>query len=88
VAEDELVEDVKRAVGIAREAMEQDSAEARKRGWGVPAPDSASVGMLAAGILVANAIKREREEQEQQQEESASRVRRARAPRARTSRVA
>jgi hypothetical protein len=87
VAEDELVEDVKRAVGIAREAMEQDSAEARKRGWGVPAPDSASVGMLAAGILVANAIKREREEQEQQQQ-GASRVRRARTPRARASRVA
>jgi hypothetical protein len=85
VAEDELVEDVKRAVGIAREAMEQDSAEARKRGWGVPAPDSASVGMLAAGILVANAIKSEREEQEQQ---SATRVRRARTPRARASRVA
>jgi hypothetical protein len=87
VAEDELVEDVKRAVGIAREAMEQDSAEARKRGWGVPAPDSASVGMLAAGILVANAIKREREEQEQEQQ-SASRVTRARTPRARASRVA
>lgn len=87
MAEDELVEDVKRAVGIAREAMEQDSAEARKRGWGVPAPDSASVGMLAAGILVANAIKREREEQEQEQQ-SASRVTRARTPRARASRVA
>jgi hypothetical protein len=86
VAEDELVAEVKRAVGIAREAMEQDAAEARKRGWGIPSPDSAAVGMLAAGILVANAIQSEREEQEKQP--SPARVTRARSARARTSKVA
>jgi hypothetical protein len=56
MARDELTEDVKRAVAIARQAMEIDAAEARKRGWGIPAPDSASVAALAAGILVADAI--------------------------------
>jgi hypothetical protein len=50
------VEDVKRAVSVAREALEQDAAEARKRGWGVPTPDSSSVAALAAGMLVAEAI--------------------------------
>ena len=50
------VEDVKRAVAIAREALEQDAAEARKRGWGIPTPDSSSVAALAAGMLVAEAI--------------------------------
>jgi hypothetical protein len=87
VAEDELVAEVKRAVGIAREAMEQDAAEARKRGWGIPSPDSAAVGMLAAGILVANAIQSEREEQQEKQP-SPARVTRARPARARTSKVA
>ena len=50
------VEDVKRAVAVAREALEQDAAEARKRGWGIPTPDSSSVAALAAGMLVADAI--------------------------------
>ena len=50
------VEDVRRAVAIAREALEQDAAEARKRGWGIPTPDSSSVAALAAGMLVAEAI--------------------------------
>jgi len=49
--------EAKRAVAIAREAMEEDAAEARKRGWGIPAPDSASVATLAAGLLIAEAIK-------------------------------
>ena len=44
MAADDLVADVKWAVGLAREAMEQDAAEARSRGWGSPSPDSASVG--------------------------------------------
>jgi hypothetical protein len=50
------VEDVKRAVATAREALEQDAAEARRRGWGIPTPDSSSVAALAAGMLVAEAI--------------------------------
>jgi hypothetical protein len=55
VAGDELA-DVMRAVALAREAMEEDARAARSRGWGSPSPDTASVGMLAAGILIANAI--------------------------------
>lgn len=54
---------MKRAVAIAREAMEEDAAEARKRGWGIPAPDAVSVATLAAGLLVADAIKAAEEAQ-------------------------
>jgi hypothetical protein len=61
VSGDDLAVEVKRAVELAREAMEQDALTARSRGWGSPSPDAASVGMLAAGILVANAIRNERE---------------------------
>lgn len=61
--EGELTEDVKRAVAIARQALELDAAEARKRGWGIPTPDSASVAALAAGMLVADAINGTREAQ-------------------------
>ena len=50
----------KRAVDLARQALEADAAEARTRGWGSPAPDSASVATLAAGILVSEAIERVR----------------------------
>jgi hypothetical protein len=77
---DELVADVKGAVAVARAAMEQDAIEARARGWGSPSPDSASVGMLAAGILIANAIKGAAREREQ--------VRTSRVKRAQTSRSA
>jgi hypothetical protein len=56
-----MAEGVKQAVAVAREAMEVDAAEARKRGWGIPTPDSASVAMLAAGILIADAIGTARE---------------------------
>jgi hypothetical protein len=77
---DELVADVKGAVAVARAAMEQDAVEARARGWGSPSPDSASVGMLAAGILIANAIKSAAREREQ--------VRTSRVKRAQTSRSA
>jgi hypothetical protein len=55
VAGEELA-DVMRAVALAREAMEEDAREARSRGRGSPSPDTASVGILAAGILIANAI--------------------------------
>ena len=73
--------EAKRAVAIAREAMEEDAAEARKRGWGVPAPDSASVATLAAGILVADAIKNVAADTQRPSE-------RRPAPRARASRTA
>jgi hypothetical protein len=56
MSRDELVADAKRAVEIAREALEDDAAEARMRGRGSPAPDTASVSMLATGILIAEAI--------------------------------
>jgi len=56
VARNGSVDDVKRAVAVAREALEQDAAEARKRGWGIPTPDSSAVAALAAGFLVAEAI--------------------------------
>jgi hypothetical protein len=74
VAGDEFVADVRGAVAVARAAMEQDALEARSRGWGSPSPDSASVGMLAAGILIANAIKSAAREREPV---TASRVKRA-----------
>ena len=54
------VAEVKRALDIAREAMERDAEESRLRGRAVASPDISSVGMLAAGILVANAIHEER----------------------------
>jgi hypothetical protein len=50
------VADVKRALDVAREAMERDAEESRLRGRAVASPDISSVGMLAAGILIANAI--------------------------------
>ena len=56
-----MTEEVKQAVAVAREAMELDAAEARKRGWGIPTPDTSSVAMLAAGILIADAIGTARE---------------------------
>ena len=56
-----MAEEVKQAVAVAREAMESDASEARKRGWGIPTPDSSSVAMLAAGILIADAIGAARE---------------------------
>ena len=54
--EGELQANVRRAIAIAREAMEQDASTARARGWGKGGPDSASVATLAAGLLIANAI--------------------------------
>jgi hypothetical protein len=54
------VAEVKRALDIAREAMERDAEESRLRGRAVASPDISSVGMLAAGILVANALHEER----------------------------
>ena len=56
MTEGEVQANVRRAIAIAREAMEQDASEARARGWGKGGPDSASVATLAAGLLVANAI--------------------------------
>jgi hypothetical protein len=56
VSEDELIRQVKRAVELAREALEEDEAEARARGRGASSPDTSSVSALAAGILVANAL--------------------------------
>ena len=75
MSDDELVTEVHRALSIARQAMEQDASEARSRGWGVPAPDSASVGTLAAGILIAGAISREREKEQQSAPEPTARTR-------------
>ena len=54
--EGELQANVRHAITIAREAMEQDASEARARGWGKGGPDSGSVATLAAGLLIANAI--------------------------------
>ena len=54
--EGEVQANVRRAIAIARDAMEQDASEARARGWGKGSPDSASVATLAAGLLIANAI--------------------------------
>jgi hypothetical protein len=54
--EGELQANVRRAIAIAREAMEHDASEARARGWGKGAPDSSAVATLAAGLLIANAI--------------------------------
>jgi hypothetical protein len=56
MAREELTDDVKQAVAIAREALEVDASEARKRGWGIPTPDSEAVATLAAGILIAGSI--------------------------------
>lgn len=57
MASNELtVANVKRALEIAREAMELDAEESRLRGRSAASPDLASVGTLAAGILVANAL--------------------------------
>jgi hypothetical protein len=56
------VAEVKRALDVAREAMERDAEESRLRGRAVASPDFSSVGMLAAGILVANAIGGQRAE--------------------------
>ena len=56
VAARELEVDLKRAVELAREAMEYEASEARKRAWGAPSPDSKSVAALAAGIVVANRV--------------------------------
>jgi hypothetical protein len=58
------VADVKHALDVARAAMELDAEESRLRGRAVAGPDSSSVGMLAAGILVANAINDEQAEEE------------------------
>ena len=74
----DLPDDVKRAVAIAREAMELDAAEARKRGWGIPTPDSASVATLAAGLLVAEAINDARETEQQKASPSVRRTRTSR----------
>jgi hypothetical protein len=54
--EGELQANVRRAVAIARDAMEQDASDARARGWGKGGPDSASVATLASGLLIAHAI--------------------------------
>lgn len=54
------VPDVKHALDVAREALELDAEESRLRGRTAASPDVASLGMLAAGILIANAIKEER----------------------------
>jgi hypothetical protein len=56
VSRDELVAEAKRAVEIAREALEEDAAEARMRGRGMASPDTTAVSMLATGILIAEAI--------------------------------
>ena len=57
MASNELtVVEVKHALEIAREAMELDAEELRLRGRAAASPDLASVGTLAAGILVANAL--------------------------------
>ena len=56
VAARDLEADLKRAVELAREAVEYDAAEARKRAWGAPSPDSKSVAAVAAGIVVANRV--------------------------------
>jgi hypothetical protein len=58
------VADVKHALDVARAAMELDAEESRLRGRAGASPDSSSVGMLAAGILVANAINDEQAEEE------------------------
>lgn len=79
MSRDELVADVKHAVDIAREALEQDAAEARTRGRGSSSPDAASVSTLAAGILIANAIENDAREREPVRD--ASRVKGARASR-------
>jgi hypothetical protein len=50
------VPEVKRALDVAREALERDADESRRRGRAAPSPDTASLGMLAAGILIADAI--------------------------------
>lgn len=56
MSEDELIQQVKRAVEIARDALEEDAAEARTRGRAGSSPDTAAISTLAAGILVANAL--------------------------------
>jgi len=61
MAHEGMTDEVKQAVAIAREAMEIDAAEARKRGWGIPTPDSGAVATLAAGILISGAINSARE---------------------------
>jgi hypothetical protein len=45
--EGELQADVRLAIALARDAMEQDASEARARGWGKGGPDSTSVATLA-----------------------------------------
>ena len=80
MASNELtVADVKRALDVAREAMERDEKELRDRGRATASPDFSSVGLLAAGILVANAISRERSAEDEN--EATPRVPRARTPR-------
>jgi hypothetical protein len=64
MSRDELLADVRLAVELAREALEQDAAEARTRGRGGASPDAASVSALAAGILVSNAIQSDVRERE------------------------
>jgi hypothetical protein len=73
------VADVKRALDVARAAMELDAEESRRRGRAVASPDISSVGMLAAGILVANALNDE--PAEEQEPAVAHKIRRARASR-------
>ena len=60
------VADVKHALDVARAAMELDAEESRLRGRAVASPDISSVGMLAAGILVANAINDEQAADEEE----------------------
>ena len=65
VAARELEVDLKRAVEVAREAVEDEAAEARRRAWGAPSPESKSVAALAAGIVVANRVIQASQAQEQ-----------------------
>jgi hypothetical protein len=78
MSEEASSSDVRRAVALAREALEQDAAEARKRGWGIPTPDSSSVAALAAGLLVADAINGTTEARQPADARSASRTRASR----------
>ena len=79
VAEERLVADVKRALSVARLALEQDAAEARTRGWGTPAPDPASVATLASGILIAERVRSELQAQKEMAPARRAPRRRARA---------
>jgi len=65
MATPELEIDLKRALALAREALDQDAMEARRRGRGVSSPDAASIAHLAAGIVVAESLPLLGREQEQ-----------------------